>query len=204
MLQSLFNVHTLKVYYTHPTIGSALKDAFKGRHLASIRTVVMPNYAYEVLRRCQGVEHITCTYGDGGKLAAAVVEAGCSSLQVLQYISPTSAILKRLRKANPPLRCVRVKPHVPGKSEEAVIRDWTDFPLLRTIEIQCSEDKLDALKLVKVAKEVLRTCAERESIIELKTPRRSRVDVQEAQSASIDLGTDLRVVKVRYAPGYNY
>ncbi|KAG8752060.1 hypothetical protein FRC12_012140, partial [Ceratobasidium sp. 428] len=85
----------------------------------------------------------------------------------------------------------------------AVIRDWTNFSSLRTIEIQCSDDKSDALKLVEVAKEVLRTCAEREPITELKTPRRSHADAQEAQSASIDLGTSSRVVKVRYTPGYN-
>ncbi|KAG8694030.1 hypothetical protein FRC08_008744 [Ceratobasidium sp. 394] len=192
MLQSLPNIHTLQIPHIHYAMASALENAFRGSRFPSIRTVIMPNSAHEILRCCPGVESITCNNGDGSNLVSAVVEAGCNKLQVMQYVSPGLTVLKSLAEANPPLRCVRVK------SDEAVIRNFATFPSLRTIEIECRIERSDIPNLVKVAKEALQACTEYIPATESSRARKNQSVDQDAHDDSVDLYTGPRVVRVRH------
>ncbi|KAG9090901.1 hypothetical protein FRC07_011987, partial [Ceratobasidium sp. 392] len=179
MLQSLPNVHTIQIPHAHSAMTTALKDAFKGSSFPSVRTVVMPNCAHEILRCCPEVESITCNEDDGGKLVAAVVEAGCSKLQVVKNVFPGPTVLKRFIKANPPLRWVRVRPSTHTKPDEATIRMFASFPSLRIIEIDRPEGFLDVPDLVKVAKETLQACTENVPAVRPKKTRKGQPDTQD-------------------------
>ncbi|QRV90573.1 hypothetical protein RhiJN_18591 [Ceratobasidium sp. AG-Ba] len=172
---------------------TALKNAFEGSSFPSIRTVIMPNCAHEILRCCPHVESVTCNEDDGGKLASALVEAGCSTLQVARGFSLGPNHLKRFTKAKPPLRLVRVK------DDEATVRALEAFPSLRIIEIECHEDRAmsSVMDLVEIAKNVLRSCAAHVPPPKPKKGRKAK-DIPDTQENLSDLHSDPRTVKVRY------
>jgi hypothetical protein len=97
LLQSLPNVHTLQVPHAHSAMTGALKTAFEGSSFPSIRTVIMPTCAHEILRCCPETRDVTCNEGDGGRLVSALADAGCSQLEVIRYVSPGPVMLKRER-----------------------------------------------------------------------------------------------------------
>ncbi|KAG9082246.1 hypothetical protein FS749_007007 [Ceratobasidium sp. UAMH 11750] len=188
LLQSLPNVHTLEVSHTHSAMTTALKEAFKGSSFPSIRTVIMPTCAHEVLRCCPGIRDVTCNYDDGQKLVSALIAAGCTKLEVLKYVKIGPTVLKRLIKANPPLRYVRVK------KDKDDIRSFSSFPSLRTIEIEVFEEHpTKVAPLVQIAKEALQACVEYVPAVKGKKTQKS----QAGQEDLVDLYTEPRMVKVR-------
>ena len=71
-----------------------LKTYFEGRALPQIDTIVLPNWAHNVLRACPEVRHVTCSGDDGGKLVSAI-GASCKNVEVLLGIRPDKAIINR-------------------------------------------------------------------------------------------------------------
>ncbi|KAG8742198.1 hypothetical protein FRC10_001894 [Ceratobasidium sp. 414] len=172
---------------------AALKEAFKGSSFPGIRTVIMPTCAHEVLRCCPEARDVTCNSDDGQKLVSALIAAGCNKLEVLKYVALGPTILKRLIKANPPLRRVRVRRH------EDNIRCFSSFPSLRTIEIECVEGHpANVAPLVQIAKEALRACAEYVPAAKGKKAQKGQNAAQAEQGDLVDLYTDPRMVTVRY------
>ena len=50
----------MEIYYVHPNITTAIKNAFKGCSLPSVETAVLPAAAHDILRCCPNVRDVTC------------------------------------------------------------------------------------------------------------------------------------------------
>jgi hypothetical protein len=72
-----------------------IRNAFEGKSFPTVRTVIMPSCAHEILRCCPEVEDVTCNEDDGSKLIGALVAAKCNNLVTLRGISLTTAQAKR-------------------------------------------------------------------------------------------------------------
>lgn len=96
LLQSLPNLHTIQVPHAHSAITGALKGAFEGSSFPSVRTVIMPTCAHEILRCCPGTRDVTCIEDDGGRLVSALADAGCNKLEAIRHVSPGPVMLKRI------------------------------------------------------------------------------------------------------------
>ncbi|KAF9239080.1 hypothetical protein BU15DRAFT_74771 [Melanogaster broomeanus] len=127
-LTSLPNLTLIQVVHAHSQMTTALKNAFEGKRFPSVRKLVLPSCAHEVLRCCPNVEEVTCNEGDGSTIIGAIIKGNCKKVQVLIGIN---APLKRLVKFLPNLRHVSVE----DRSHLMVIDSLSCFPLLTTIEI---------------------------------------------------------------------
>jgi hypothetical protein len=94
-LAALPNLHTIQVVHAHSQMTTPLKNAFKGKSFPSVRTVIIPSCAHEILRCCPAVEDLTCNEGDGSTLIGALVAAKCNNLRTLRGIPMNSAKAKR-------------------------------------------------------------------------------------------------------------
>ena len=96
-LAVLPNLHTIQVAHANTQMTTAIKTAFEGHTFPSVRTVVVPSCAHEILRRCPGVEDLTCNkdVDDESKLIGALASAKCGNLKKLRGISPNKAQAKR-------------------------------------------------------------------------------------------------------------
>jgi len=94
-LAALPNLHTIQVVHAHSQMTTAIKNAFEGHKFPSVRTVIMPSCAHEILRCCPGVEDLTCNEDDGSKLIGALTAAKYTNLKMLRGISPNKALAKR-------------------------------------------------------------------------------------------------------------
>ncbi|KAH7345412.1 hypothetical protein B0J17DRAFT_608601 [Rhizoctonia solani] len=156
LLKALPNVRTLEVPHAHGWMTSIFKRHFEGNIFPTIQKVVMPTCAHEILRCCPGIRDVTCNEGDGGTLVSAVVSTGGSNLEAMSAIVTGPVHMKRLLKANPPLKRVRLAFGM--KNPENLIQSFSKFPTLRTIEIESANGDVD--DIVKVASDTLRACAE--------------------------------------------
>jgi hypothetical protein len=104
-LAVLPNLHTIQVVHANTQMTTAIKTAFKGHTFLSVRTVVVPSCAHEILRRCPGVEDLTCNkdIDDESKLIGALASAKCGNLKTLRGISPNKAQAKRTFLPSNPL-----------------------------------------------------------------------------------------------------
>ncbi|CAE6521385.1 unnamed protein product [Rhizoctonia solani] len=152
LLQTLPNIQALEIPHAHGSITSILKSHFEGNTFPTIRRVVMPTCAHEILRCCPGIQDVSCNEGDGGTLISAMVSAGCKNLQVLDGIAAGLLQMKKLAKENPPLQRVRV--NIRMKNPQTTIQAFSKFPSLRIIEIDSDDQDVDYL--VKIASDTLR------------------------------------------------
>jgi hypothetical protein len=98
-LAVLPNLHTIQVVHAHSQMTTAIKTAFEGHTFPSVRTIIVPSCAHEILRRCPGVEDLTCNEDDGSKLIGALASAKCGNLKTLRGISPNKTQAKRMHFA---------------------------------------------------------------------------------------------------------
>ncbi|KAF8596239.1 hypothetical protein BDV93DRAFT_563523 [Ceratobasidium sp. AG-I] len=196
LMQSLPNVHTIQIPHAHSAITGFLKTAFEGSTFPSVRTIIMPTCAHEILRCCPGARDVTCIEDDGGRLVSALADVGCSKLEVLQYVSPGPGMLKRFIKANPPLRVVRTR------LNEDEIRKYDVFPSLRIIEIDCIPGTSDSriAHLVEAAKQTLSACADYKPPAKTKKSRKGADNTLSALDDLADLYPEPRAVRVRHFP----
>jgi hypothetical protein len=102
-LAVLPNLHTIQVVHAHSQMTTAIKTAFEGHIFPSVRTIIVPSCAHEILRRCPGVEDLTCNEDDGSKLIGALAWAKCGNLKTLRGISPNKTQAKRTFLSSNPL-----------------------------------------------------------------------------------------------------
>jgi len=74
---------------------SSLKSAFEGRTFPSVRTVVVPNHAHNVLRSCPEARRVICNSGDGSTLVSAIAKE-CKKVEVIEGFQPDEKMMKRL------------------------------------------------------------------------------------------------------------
>ncbi|KAG8720875.1 hypothetical protein FRC09_008842 [Ceratobasidium sp. 395] len=157
MLQLLPNVHTLQIPHAHSAMTTALKDAFKGSTFPSIRTVIMPNCAHEILRCCPGVESVTCNEDDGGKLVSALLEAGCSKLQA-------DAI--RMFSSFPSLRVIEIE-------QRGIVKNIDDIVKVAKETLQACIDYVPATKPKKKQKNQAGDGSAQDDLVDLYTEPRA-------------------------------
>ena len=105
-LAALPNLHTIQISHVHSQLTTPLKNAFAGKTFPSVRTIILPPAAHEILRRCPDLEHITANeheggrFVDGSKIVSAALATKCSNLKTLRRVNPNQAMVKRtwLRK----------------------------------------------------------------------------------------------------------
>ena len=71
-----------------------LKKVLEGKRFPSMRDVIPPSCAHEILRTFPDVTSITCNEDTGGKLVTAIA-AGCPNVNILRRIEADPAMLKR-------------------------------------------------------------------------------------------------------------
>jgi len=107
-LAALPNLHTIQIVHAHSQMTTAIKNAFQGRKFPTVRTIILPSCAHEILRCCPRVEDLTCNEGNGSTLVGAMVAAKCGDLRRLRGISPNKAQAKRISKIAPNLQLIEV------------------------------------------------------------------------------------------------
>ncbi|KAF8646023.1 hypothetical protein AX16_007448 [Volvariella volvacea WC 439] len=105
-LESLPNVHTLQIVHAHTQMTSHFKDHFEGHILSTIRTVVLPSHAHNVLRCCPEARKVVCNYDDGSKLVSAIAKE-CRKVEEMAGFKPDQKMMKRIIKAAPNLHTFR-------------------------------------------------------------------------------------------------
>ncbi|KAF8605225.1 hypothetical protein BDV93DRAFT_572836, partial [Ceratobasidium sp. AG-I] len=68
LLENLPNLHTIQIVYAHSDLGPQIKAAFRDKVFPSVRSVILPNCASDILTCCPGVQEVTCNEDDGGRL----------------------------------------------------------------------------------------------------------------------------------------
>jgi len=132
-LASLPNLHTLEVVHAHSQMTTALKNAFSSYSYPSIRKIILPTCAHNILRSCPGVRDVTCNEDDGGKLITAII-ASCPKVERIARIYKESMML-RLAKAIPNLNEIQLVRSLPGGITQLKI-----FKQLSVIDIVCMHD----------------------------------------------------------------
>ncbi|KIJ07853.1 hypothetical protein PAXINDRAFT_102780 [Paxillus involutus ATCC 200175] len=148
-LASLPNVSVIEVVHAHSHMTTAIKNGFEGKRFPSVRKMILPSHAHEMLRCCPNVEEVICNEYDGSTIVGAIVKGDCKQVRVLKGVS---APLKRLVKILPNLN------HVSVSSNSKHISSLASFPLLATIEIDVSRQPIKRnVSLVEYAAEAIAT-----------------------------------------------
>ncbi|KIK91670.1 hypothetical protein PAXRUDRAFT_830638 [Paxillus rubicundulus Ve08.2h10] len=148
-LASLPNVTVIEVVHAHSHMTTAIKDGFEGKRFPSVRKLILPSHAHEILRCCPNVEEVICNEYDGSTLVGAIVKGNCKQVRVLKGVS---ASLKRLVKLLPNLN------HVSVSSNSKHISSLASFPFLATIDIDVSRQPIKKdVPLVEYAAEAIAT-----------------------------------------------
>ncbi|KDQ60173.1 hypothetical protein JAAARDRAFT_191574 [Jaapia argillacea MUCL 33604] len=134
-LESLPNLHTLQVLHAHAQMTSALGQAFKNVSLPSIRTVILPSCAHNIIKCCPEVRDVTCNEHHGSQLIGSLVKGGCNKVERFAGISPRITMVKRLAKLTPSLHTIVVQTRT-----AYCIEDLVHIKSLRTIEIRHKPD----------------------------------------------------------------
>jgi hypothetical protein len=72
-----------------------LKNGFANTNIPSVRKIILPSWAHEVLRCCPEVTHVICNRGDGSKLISAIAKS-CKKVEILDgFVLDDEKILKR-------------------------------------------------------------------------------------------------------------
>lgn len=63
-LKACQNLHTLHLLHIHSQMAKALKEAFEGVTLPSVRLLVIPGHGHDILRACRNVKSVwNCMWG---------------------------------------------------------------------------------------------------------------------------------------------
>ncbi|KIJ30063.1 hypothetical protein M422DRAFT_268419 [Sphaerobolus stellatus SS14] len=102
-LSALPNLHTLHIIHAHSKMSSHLKSAFEGHSFPSIKNIILPSCAHEILRCCPEVTFVRNLEEDGSKIIGAISKC-CKKVEILERVDPNAAMLKRIAKGIPNLK----------------------------------------------------------------------------------------------------
>ena len=83
-LSSLPNLHTLQVFHAEKDCNRAIKDVFQGFVFPKIRTLIIPETCYEILKCCPRVTKVWCNSGFGSKELVTVIAEYCKEVQEMR------------------------------------------------------------------------------------------------------------------------
>ncbi|KAF8126620.1 hypothetical protein EV363DRAFT_1348102 [Boletus edulis] len=127
-LATLPNLSAIHVVHTEYKLMTAIRNAFRGIRLPSVRRISLPSLAHEIIRSCPNVEEVVCladNYEGGGRIVQSLAECKCYHVRMVKGIC---APLTRLINIAPNLTHASV-------SMESDMTPLIDFPHLDTIEI---------------------------------------------------------------------
>lgn len=112
-LTLLPNLHTLQIVHAHSQMTTAIKNAFAGCNIPTVRTIILPSHAHNILRCCPNVQSVICTSDDGSKLICAI-NGNCNAVQSVEgfWLRETTH-MKRFVKAVPLLQHITVRSDIP-------------------------------------------------------------------------------------------
>lgn len=94
LLSALPNLHTLEFVHVHSQMSSAIAFAIQDKKFLSIRTIVLPNVAHDMLECTPGVENVICNEDNGGLITTSIKRSNCTSIKRLAGVSLTEVYLK--------------------------------------------------------------------------------------------------------------
>ncbi|KAF5332118.1 hypothetical protein D9611_008037 [Ephemerocybe angulata] len=187
-LQSLPNLHTIKVLHAHTQMTTAIKKAFSEVSLPSVRTFIGPGMCHELLKTCTEVRTVVCMEEDGSKFVG-VMGKNCKNVEEVRGFRLDGNMAKRLVKAAPNLRVLEVSL---GLNND-VLAFLKSFKKLCTIDIGAEWSTLDPdALLVKDTAELcravlkaspsterkyLRLCYRRQKFLEMDVEQKHFIDL---------------------------
>ncbi|KAJ7735646.1 hypothetical protein DFH07DRAFT_779936 [Mycena maculata] len=94
-LSQMPNLHSLQIIHAHTKMTTHLKNGFAGCSIPSVRKIILPSWAHEVLRCCPEVTHVICTGGDSSNLVSAIAKS-CKKVEIIEgFILSDDRIMKR-------------------------------------------------------------------------------------------------------------
>ncbi|KAJ7686696.1 hypothetical protein B0H17DRAFT_1204121 [Mycena rosella] len=138
------NMHTLQIVYAHIAMTTALKKGFANTSLPTVRKIILPPWAHEVLRCCPEVTHVICNGDDyrGEKLVSAIAKC-CKKVEIVEGFQLREPnVMKQLIKAAPNLIEIKFN-QVPS---QATIEGLSGFKKLSVIGLthRTSQKALDS------------------------------------------------------------
>ncbi|KAJ6534667.1 hypothetical protein DFH09DRAFT_1405286, partial [Mycena vulgaris] len=152
------NLHTLQIVHAHTAMTTHLKDAFANTNLPTVRKIILPSWAHEVLRCCPEVKHVICIGDDGGKLVSAIAKC-CKKVEIVEgFVLRDEKFIKRLVKAAPNLTEVNFN-YLPG---DETIKNLSAFKKLSGIRLphRTSQEALDSGSYSTTLPHELQRCIE--------------------------------------------
>ncbi|KAJ7686694.1 hypothetical protein B0H17DRAFT_1204118 [Mycena rosella] len=141
-LNRMPNMHTLQIVHAHTAMTTHLKNGFANTSLPTVRKIILPSWAHEVLRCCPEVTHVICNGDDGGKLVSAIAKC-CKKVEIIEGFQLRDPnVMKRLIKAAPNLIEIKFN-QVPS---QATIEGLSGFKKLSVIQLphMTSQEALDS------------------------------------------------------------
>ncbi|KAJ7504126.1 hypothetical protein B0H11DRAFT_1980906 [Mycena galericulata] len=156
------NMHTVQIIHAHTAMTTHLKNGFENTSISSVRKIILPSWAHEVLRCCPEVTHVICNGGDGSKLISAIAKS-CEKVEMIEGISCNDKIMKRILKAAPNLKEIELH-HEPDK--ETIIA-LAGFKKLCTITLthHITQQALDSGTYTTAQSKDLQECVEAAKIL---------------------------------------
>jgi hypothetical protein len=74
---------------------TALKDAFEYLRLPSVRVIILPAFAHELLKSCPNVREVICIRDNGSKLVGSIAKA-CKHVEKIEGFQADEKMMKRM------------------------------------------------------------------------------------------------------------
>lgn len=103
-MKACTNLKTVHVYFAQADSASMINEAFRGCVFGSVEKVVVPAQAHAILKCCPNVKEVVCTQGKGSQVVSAL-QTKCKKVEVLEGVSPDTAMMKRESSFSPSFRC---------------------------------------------------------------------------------------------------
>ncbi|KAF8437489.1 hypothetical protein L210DRAFT_3545798 [Boletus edulis BED1] len=88
-LATLPNLSAIHVVHTEYKLMTAIRNAFRGIRLPSVRRISLPSLAHEIIRSCPNVEEVVCladNYEGGGRIIQSLAECKCYHVRMVKGI----------------------------------------------------------------------------------------------------------------------
>ncbi|KAF9444616.1 hypothetical protein P691DRAFT_807122 [Macrolepiota fuliginosa MF-IS2] len=158
-LEILPNLQTLQILRAHTQMTTMLKSHFENHTFPAVRTIIVPDHGHEILRCCTEVRKVVCNDGNGSKLVTAIAKC-CPKVEVVEGIDADKNILKRLVKACPNIRELKLGGFI--ETNTAVLALLASLKNLVRLELRVGKDYAETYHqdplvtpIIKAAREIM-------------------------------------------------
>ncbi|KAJ7625548.1 hypothetical protein FB45DRAFT_1029907 [Roridomyces roridus] len=144
------NLHTLQIIHAHTKMTSHLKQGFEGITIPSVRKLILPAWAHEVLRCCPNVTDLRCNSSEAVKLVPAIAKC-CKKIEIFEGYSPAGdAGYKKILKAAPNLKELELD----SMPTAETFKTLSAFKKLGTIQIKVVHQEIPSIESGAISKVV--------------------------------------------------